>query len=71
MHSDWLPYSLAGAAAIVIAACLWSFGLWSDEHAEDNWAQWQTSVVKSLSHVIERPSRPPPSTNTHLQTSQP
>ena len=72
MHSDWIPYSVAGAAAIVIAVGLWLFGLWTDERAEDNWAQFQASVVKSISHAEERPSRPPSSTNvTHLQTSQP
>jgi hypothetical protein len=72
MHSDWLPYSVAGAAAIVIGAGLWLFGLRGDEHAGDNWANFQASVVKSISHADERPSRPPPSTDvTHLQTSHP
>jgi high-affinity Fe2+/Pb2+ permease len=41
---------VAGAAAIVIAVGLWLFGLWADERAEDNWAQFQASVVKSISH---------------------
>ena len=72
MHSDWIPYSVAGAAAIIIAVGLWLFGLWTDERAEDNWAQFQASVVKSISHEIERPSRPIPLTNiTPQRTSQP
>jgi hypothetical protein len=58
MHSDWLPYSVAGAAAIVIAVGLWLFGLWGNEHAGDNWETFQASVAKSISHAIEHPSRP-------------
>jgi hypothetical protein len=30
-HRDWIPYAVAGAAAIVTVG-LWLFGLWPDEH---------------------------------------
>jgi hypothetical protein len=70
--SDWFPYAVAAAAAIVIAVCLWLFGLWADEHAGDSWAHFQASVAKSISHENEHPSRPMPSTtNAPQQTSQP
>jgi hypothetical protein len=55
MHSDWFPYSMAGAAAIVIAVGLWLFGLWGDEHAGDDWAQFQASATMSISHAFEHP----------------
>jgi hypothetical protein len=72
MHSDWLSYAVAAAISVIIAIGLWQFGLWGEEHAGDNWGNFQASVAKSISHAYERPSRPPPSTNvTHLQTSQP
>jgi hypothetical protein len=72
MHSDRLSYSVAAAISVIIAIGLWQFGLWGDEHAGDNWTNFQASVAKSISHAEERPSRPPSSTNvTHLQTSQP
>jgi hypothetical protein len=72
MHSDWLSYAVAAAISVIIAIGLWQFGLWGEEHAGDNWENFQASVAKSISHAYERPSRPPPSTNvTHLQTSQP
>jgi hypothetical protein len=62
INSDWVPYALAATISVIIAIGLWRFGLWGDEHAGDNWANFQASVVKALSHVIERPSRPTPST---------
>jgi hypothetical protein len=62
INSDWVPYALAATISVIIAIGLWRFGLWGDEHAGDNWANFQASVVKSLSHVIEHPSRPTPST---------
>ena len=34
MHSDWLPYSVAGAAAIFIAVGLWLVGLWGDGRSD-------------------------------------
>jgi hypothetical protein len=72
MQRDWIPYAVAAAAAIAIAGGLLLFGMWGDEHAGDNWTQFQASVAKSISHRVERPVRPTPSTNaTHLQTSQP
>jgi hypothetical protein len=72
MHSDWFPYSVAGAAAIAIAVGLWALGLWGDEHAGDSWGQFQASLAKSMIHADEGPLRRTPSTNvTHLQTSQP
>jgi hypothetical protein len=72
INSDWLPYTVAAAISVIIAIALWRFGLWGEEHAGDNWANFQASVAKSISRAYERPSRPPPPTNvTHLQTSQP
>jgi hypothetical protein len=62
INSDWFPYALAATAAILIAVGLWRFGLWGEEHAGDNWTNFQESVAKSLSHTNERPSRPTPST---------
>jgi hypothetical protein len=62
INSDWFSYALAATAAILIAVGLWQFGLWGEEHAGDNWVNFQASVAKSLSRVIERPSRPTPST---------
>jgi hypothetical protein len=72
MLSDWLSYAVAAAISVIIAVGLWQFGLWGDEHAGDNWANFQASVAKSMIHAVERPSRPTPSTNvTHLEISQP
>jgi hypothetical protein len=72
MHSGWLSYVVAAAIAVIIAIGLWQFGMWGDEHAGDNWANFQETVAKSIRHADERPSRPTPSTKvTHLQTSQP
>ena len=72
MHSDWLSYAVAAAISAIIAIGLWQIGLWGEEHAGDNWTNFQASVAKSISHAVERPLHPMPSTNvTHLQTSQP
>jgi hypothetical protein len=58
MHSDWLSYAVAAAISVIIATGLWQFGLWGEMHAGDNWAQFQATVAKSISHAIEHPSRP-------------
>lgn len=73
MHSDWISYAVAAAISVIIAIGLWQFGLWGDQHAGDNWANFQASVAKSISHADKRSSRTTASTNvTHLQiTSHP
>jgi hypothetical protein len=72
MHSNWLSYAVAAAISVIIAIGLWQFGLWGEEHAGVNWANFQASVAKSVSHADERPSRPSPLPSfTNLHTSHP
>ena len=63
---------MAAAISVIIAIGLWQFGMWGEEHAGDNWTNFQESVAKSISHTDERPSRPSSLASvTNLHTSHP
>lgn len=63
MHSDWLPYSVAGAAAIFIAVGLWLVGLWGDGRSDYRgplpflrllYREHSADVRELLGHLPER-----------------